>query len=160
MPNSTVRGVDEANRLTFMSTFESLLPESVIEQFDRLILRGQGARFDGHHFRQWCGPLVYMFLLDGKPLYIGMSADGITRPASANHNAMEARNRCNEVLLWPTRTPEDAGHLEALLIHLLYPRHNKRRPELCELGRLMGLAPHSLRDIKKAAFQYRYPEIF
>jgi hypothetical protein len=96
--------------------------------FKRLILPSGGVRFDGEEFRRLCRPLVYMFLKDNTPLYIGFSAAGLARPSQNAHHAKRARQEADEILIWPTKTEADARELESILIFAMQPKYNRRRP--------------------------------
>ena len=76
-----------------------------------------GQKFKGEDFRVLCGAQVYMFLLKGEPLYIGMSRHGLGRSGAKGHKqAAEARRICDEVLIWPCIHGEAARRLERLMI--------------------------------------------
>jgi len=93
--------------------------------FNGLVLPGGGIRFRGDYFRTLIGPGVYMFLLDHRPLYIGLSEFGLARVTGPHHQD-RARQECDEVLFWPARSIDAARALEALLIRRLYPKYNSR----------------------------------
>jgi hypothetical protein len=100
---------------------------SLESEFEKLTLPNGGSRFKGEDFRQMCGPIVYMFLKDNDVLYVGMSSCGLARPGSRQHHmADSARQDCDEVLIWPTKSAAAAIELESLLIAVFRPLQNKR----------------------------------
>ena len=93
---------------------------------EELVIEDSGAEFTGDAFRLFCGPIVYLFLRDGKPLYIGMSSAGLSRPGGRVHHKAAARDQADQVKTWSCRTVRDARKLEAILIHQLKPSMNGR----------------------------------
>ena len=75
-------------------------------------------------FRRLDSPLVYVFLRDSLPLYVGMSKYGISRPKSKRHGASGARDQSDEVRLYFCRDAKHAHVLEAYLISKFQPPYN------------------------------------
>ncbi len=105
-------------------------------------------RFTGEEFRSLCGPLVYVFWQDTRALYVGMSSESISRPASRDHDQAGARSQCTEVLIFPTPSAEAANELELLLITALQPSLNKRRDKGSVAG-CLGLTPMDCVELAK-----------
>ncbi len=100
---------------------------------ERLVIANSGQSFKGEDFRQMCGPIVYMFCLEGRPLYIGSSKDGLSRPGGRNHRQhLTSRRLCDEVKIWACPTVDAARKLERLLIAKTQPAHNKQ----CKMNHL------------------------
>lgn len=93
---------------------------------EELVIDGSGAEFTGDAFRLFCGPIVYLFMREGKPLYIGMSSSGLARPGGRVHHKSLARDQADQVKTWSCRTTRDARKLESILIDQLRPPMNKR----------------------------------
>jgi hypothetical protein len=103
-----------------------MLSEEYKSLFDLLTIPDAGASFKGCDARTLCGPVVYMFSLERRPLYIGMSKNGIGRVFSPHKQADKAREECDELLIFPTPTVEAAMELEELMVSLFEPMYNKR----------------------------------
>lgn len=69
--------------------------EADIAQF---VLPGTGQSFKGNDFRDLRQPGVYVFLLKGKPLYVGMSKQLLGRIGSRHSQAKRAIEDCDQVL--------------------------------------------------------------
>lgn len=74
--------------------------------------------------RDYMGPLVYLFMGDDGPLYIGKGSN-VTRPFSVGHQKAKVRDGCNEVILLFCKTQKEADQLERRLIHEHQPPHNR-----------------------------------
>lgn len=97
-------------------------------KIEACIIPNTGQRFTGADFRMLTKPCVYIFLQDGSPLYIGMSRNGIGRPAQPGHaQADKARAECDEVLIYPCNNVRDAMYLEDLLICKTQPKYNHNK---------------------------------
>ena len=60
--------------------------------------QNSGIEFNGADVRRLNNPCVYMFMRDGKALYVGFSAKGLQRVFSANHKeAGLARKECDNL---------------------------------------------------------------
>ncbi len=105
---------------------------------------GKGISFKGEDFRQLSMPCVYIFLRDSKALYIGMSGNGIGRPTGRHNQAVIAKKMCDEVIIYPTNSVEDANKLEDVLIGILRPEYNQQNPMtyLKKLLDVTNLNPH------------------
>lgn len=92
---------------------------------ESLVVEGAGQSFKGDDFRMLCKPCVYMFMKNGLPIYVGMSRNGISRPASRAHaQAEHARSECDEVKIYPCVSEDAARNLEEMLIAKTQPPHN------------------------------------
>jgi excinuclease UvrABC nuclease subunit len=96
-------------------------------KIESCVVPESGQRFNGEDFRMLLKPCVYLFMKDGSPLYIGMSKNGIARPAGANHRQFAAREECDEVLIYPCNSERDAKYLEELLICKTKPKYNRNK---------------------------------
>lgn len=113
------------------------------------LLEGRGASFKGDDFRLFCGPLVYLFMFRGKILYAGMSGSGIGRPSGKNHHhADRARAICDEVLVWPCKSPEAARKLESLILNRAKPLLNQSG-KYSEAAKLLGVSGSQMGSIVK-----------
>jgi hypothetical protein len=105
-----------------------MIDDIVLRELCQLIIPQSGTKFNGDDFRQLCGPQVYLFMKDNKPLYIGMTGDGLARCGSRGHKqATVARDECDEVMIYPCISRQHAERLETLLIWHLQPAYNKRK---------------------------------
>jgi hypothetical protein len=98
--------------------FEKQLSELIIPEFSQ--------RFKGNDFRSLCGPGVYVFMDGELPLYVGM-ASNLLRRIGGWHHQFEAKKNCTDVLIYRTKSVDDAYKLEALLIAGLNPAKNMHR---------------------------------
>ena len=122
------------------------------ETFDGLIVPNGGSRFSGDDFRLMGGPIVYCFLRQNTPLYVGMSKAGLSRPGARVHKQAEtARRECDEVLIFPVRNAADASKLERLLISVFRPEYNRQRPHLSEVAERLGL---NIRSLGRTGFSF------
>jgi hypothetical protein len=71
-------------------------------------------------------PCVYQFMKDGKPLYIGSSANGLLRFAGNGHHKASVRRRADEIRVIWMSTESEARELEKRLIGELRPPCNGR----------------------------------
>ena len=86
-----------------------------------------GYSFKSADFNKLCQPIVYLFLgKRDKPLYVGMSKNGVGRPASPTHGAAMVRLESEKVLVYPCRSVKVAQRLEQFLIHKMQPVFNIR----------------------------------
>lgn len=150
-----------------MSDLENTLAQIDPERFfDSLLTPNGGARFAGEDFRRLSGPCVYMFLLRGQALYVGMSRRGLSRTAGLHIQADEARRLCDEVLIWATGTEKNALLLEAFLTLKLNPRFNKNNtghmakiknhitPEkIRDTATILGITPRTAKKYVNEAHQ-------
>lgn len=98
---------------------------------EQLVVADSGISFDASTFRQLTGPIVYAFIRDGVPVYIGMSRHGIGRPSAPMHHKMGSRRgkgavQYDSVFIWSCPDRDAAVTLERLLIERLRPAHNQR----------------------------------
>jgi hypothetical protein len=98
-----------------------------LKQIERLTVRDAGQKFTGEDFRDLRRPGVYVFMLAGEPLYIGMSSSLLGRIGGAHHFQQVAIEECDEVLLYPCANIKAADVLEEILIQRLKPKYNVRR---------------------------------
>lgn len=84
----------------------------------------QAVQYSGGEFRALIRPCVYLFLRNGKPLYVGVSQHGISRPAALYHNHRTARDAADEVLLLFFGSAYSAKDAEQRLIEALKPPFN------------------------------------
>jgi hypothetical protein len=102
-------------------------PKTFDEKVDELC-PAQGVEFTGDGFRSLCGPIVYLLLwTDDKVLYVGRSINGLYRTCCPDHRALEARNICTKVLIYPCKDAEQSIRLELLLIRNLNPTYNIKK---------------------------------
>lgn len=83
-----------------------------------------GVVLDAGVFRRLNTPLVYVFLKDQLPLYVGLSTKGIARPYTKNHGAAQARAICHDVRVYFCREVRHAHALESYLIAKFQPPYN------------------------------------
>jgi hypothetical protein len=120
--------------------------QSIEDVVRSLVCSTEGQSFKGDDFRMLCRPCVYLFLKDALVLYVGMSRNGISRPAERGHRqAMLARAECDEVRIFPCLTIFAAQQLEGLLISGLQPKYNKRQRMPRFIARLMGVGQQAIR---------------
>lgn len=105
--------------------------------------------------RAWCrkqarldGPGVYVFVVRGRPAYVGMGADVFRRLSDRRREAWGAA--IDRAYVMDTATVDGAERLEASLIHLLEPSENRAQPrpdgvpwDALELWRGIGGNVHS-----------------
>ena len=130
------------------------MDEMTIPGIDRL---GSGLRFSGDVFRKLCQPCVYVVLCDNAPLYIVMSRNGISRPARPDHHQVKAFNECDEVLIYPVETAQDAKRVERALIQYFQPQYNGRAHVRYGAGEVLGLGR---RQIKRLTRDYQHSACF
>ncbi len=129
-----------------MSTSD--VSDAINEVISNLIASRTGFSFKGDDFRKLCGPIVYIFMLKGKALYVGMSSEGLARPGGKHHHqADRARAGCDEVMIWECVSVAAAKQLEAILIEKARPLFNQRGKSTILSG-LLGVG-------KSAATRYR-----
>jgi hypothetical protein len=103
------------------------MTEEEIEEFAKLIIRGSGIMFSGDEVPGLNRPCVYMFVREGKALYVGKSSRGLSRVFTGRHDqARESRLLCTELYVWFCETAKLAAEAENFLIYTLEPRFNKR----------------------------------
>ena len=95
---------------------------------ETLAIENSGQQFIGIDFRSLLGPGVYVFTLGETVLYVGSSRCVLGRASQRKHlQAVQARNECDKVLLYPCRNNKDARKLESILISRLNPTYNRRQ---------------------------------
>jgi len=109
------------------------------KQLIELIIPDLGQRFKGNDFRSLCGPGVYVFMDGDSALYVGM-ASNLLRRLGGRHHQVEAKKTCTDVLIYRTKSVDDAYKLEALLIGGLKPARNMQRKKRW-LNDLLGNTP-------------------
>lgn len=95
------------------------------ERIRGLVVADSGISFEARAFEKLCGPIVYLFMKRGQPLYIGMSKRGLARPGSHLHHRAETISVSDEVMVWGCPTEQAARELESLLIGALNPLLNR-----------------------------------
>lgn len=85
-------------------------------------------RFKSDELNKFAMPCVYQFMLEGTPLYVGVSALGIARVFTADQmqNRMDARQLCDEVIIKFFDSDAEASEEETTLIHDFHPRYNRQ----------------------------------
>ena len=96
---------------------------------DNLILPSAGACYRNVDYRMLCGPMVLVFLTAGKPVYIGWSKAGLGFCTGQGKYPVK---HCDEVIVYPTATYEDARELHSKLIDLFSPRYNANAQRFSE----------------------------
>ena len=71
------------------------------------------------------GPIVYIFRLRGRAMYVGKGS-GYARPFDANHHMAHVRNECDQVEVIPFETHKEAYQRERELIAELRPHYNQK----------------------------------
>lgn len=108
-------------------------------EIEQLVIANAGQSFAGDDFRMLNKPCVYMFLQQCLPIYIGMSGNGIARPAQVSHHRGEtARAECDEVRIYPCLDVRKAIKLESILIAQCQPKYNKRK-KYSRISKRLGL---------------------
>ena len=69
-------------------------------------------------------PIVYVYLENKVPLYVGFSRCGLLRPFHPAHNKREARKRANEIRITVFENEQDARRMESELIYRYAPEYN------------------------------------
>jgi hypothetical protein len=87
-------------------------------------IEGNGLVIGGETFRKLSRPIVYVFVYDGIPYYVGMSKQGIIRPCAREHAAAKLREVAEEVRIYPCQSESAAKMLEAFLIGKWKPAWN------------------------------------
>lgn len=91
--------------------------------------------FEPPELRRMFGYVVYGYFRQGRALYIGRSAVGISRPCAANHHRLDAAIRPegsvvikddDHLLLWTFGTEKDAATFEVHAIRSLRPQLNTK----------------------------------
>ena len=117
----------------------NVLP-SWLDELSQHVVSESGAEFKGEDARAWTRPVVYVFLLNQKALYVGMSKNGAGRIFDPKHSqAIRARAECDKVMMWVCRSRHDAIRAEHMLIHYLRPAYNKNA-KTAYINRRMRLA--------------------
>lgn len=84
------------------------------------------AILSGQALRDMKGPLAYVYVIEGRVKYVGMSRNGLERPLHTSHHLL-GRIRAtagHSLMYFPVETVEEASRLEAELIELLHPEWN------------------------------------
>lgn len=97
-----------------------------IEDIEQWVIPGAGQQFTGDDFRSLREPGVYIFMREGKALYVGKATRLLGRIGARHHQA-EAIYLCDQVLLYPCKSDSAALRLEELLITKLRPRFNAQK---------------------------------
>jgi hypothetical protein len=116
----------------------------------RLVQPNGGCEFTGDVFRMLSGPVVYLFLCDRVPMYVGMSAHGLSRVNHfdrAGRKRDDAQARCDKVQVWPCRSAKCAKQLEAILIDQLKPQCNATGKSIRDSGRRLLYRVQNFVDI-------------
>lgn len=80
--------------------------------------------------RELLRPCVYQFMKEGKPLYIGSSAQGLVRVLHPNHHRRAVRKMADEIRVEWFVTEAEARTAEKKLVSELRPPLNGRAHEL------------------------------
>lgn len=76
------------------------------------------------------GPVVYLVLRDGVPMYAGMSGRGLMRPFDDDHHVLSTKLGAADTLrVWPVPSVEVAREIERALIEYLMPEWNADAPD-------------------------------
>lgn len=109
------------------------------KRISQLVVSDSGSEFKGSDVRQWLQPCVYVFLRDGRALYVGYSSTGIARALAKRHlSGWKAREECDQLKVWTCRNAKDAKELEDILIGRLQPLYNTNGLRT-HLNALLGL---------------------
>lgn len=108
------------------------------EQLSAIIEDSRGISFAGSDAKSLIGPLVYVLFRGERPIYVGMSTAGASRPLNPAHPVISQVQDTDRLLMWPVKTAKEALHLEALLISRLKPDLNQRGLTY-EAQQLLGL---------------------
>lgn len=92
-----------------------------------MIDQSQGFEFTGFDAKRLIGPLVYVLFRGERPLYVGMSAVGASRPLNPLHPVISQVEETDRLMIWPMPSAAEALHLEGLLISRLKPEFNRTR---------------------------------
>lgn len=86
-----------------------------------------GQKFKANDFRDLRKPGVYLFLLDGNALYVGMGKSLIYACVRTGYHYGRdmAIEQADEVLMYPCVSSEAARELEIMLIKSLRPKYNR-----------------------------------
>jgi excinuclease UvrABC nuclease subunit len=93
--------------------------------------------FTPEQLRALTRPCVYTFVKDGKPLYIGSSAVGLTRVASPTHHKRDIREHADEIVLEWCDNPWQARAFEEQRIKEHRPPFNGNRRAFADLDHLV-----------------------
>jgi hypothetical protein len=97
----------------------------IADDIEALVIKDAGQSFSGEDFRSLLRPCVYMFMRENVPIYIGMSGNGLERVAGrSHHKALNARQECDEVRIYPCVSVDAAYKLERILVGRTQPRYN------------------------------------
>lgn len=90
----------------------------------------QWGAFTNQHVRAMRGPLVYVYLQEGRIKYVGMSSCGISRAFAPTHHVLSKiiPGDTDAILYCSVKTKDEAENVEAYLIEILRPELNGRRP--------------------------------
>jgi excinuclease UvrABC nuclease subunit len=90
------------------------------EEFTKRLARDVAAleseTFSNEYLTQITRPCVYMFIKDGKPLYIGKGAHGLMRAAEPKHQRAKVRAIADEIRVLWCKKESHARDLERRLI--------------------------------------------
>ncbi len=80
------------------------------------------------------GHVVYMFMENDTPVYVGRSKNGLSRPFGLNHKLRSLRSRLHEIRIFVCETHDEAVALERKLIKKLEPTYNNVRTDESPIG--------------------------
>lgn len=88
-----------------------------------------GIEFTGDVWRSLRRPCVYVMSSDAEVLYVGMSSNGIERPFSPTHHALDYDRELavDTIKVYPCHNMAAARRVERMLIVGLNPKWNKRQ---------------------------------
>jgi excinuclease UvrABC nuclease subunit len=96
----------------------------------------QGIELNLKHIKDLAGPLVYIYFDERRPIYIGSSRFGISRPFSPQHHIPNLTTNCTKLQLIPCETHEEALKLERALIRKFLPKFNIEGKRALEIAKL------------------------
>lgn len=90
--------------------------------------RKRAVRWSPEQLKRACGPLVYIWWGESeRPLYVGMSKNGLSRCFAANHHNADVLKTAKSVEFICCDSADEAAELERTMIRQLKPQHNKQR---------------------------------
>lgn len=109
-----------------------------------------GIEFKGVDVLRLRGPVVYLVMRGNRPMYVGMSARGLTRPFNSKHHVLNQIHEDDKLQVWPTVGVLAARDLECLLIERLQPEWNERdRNDLRPIALRLGVSEASVRRMRR-----------
>jgi hypothetical protein len=102
--------------------------KQIEDELNECFIPGSGIEFTGDVWRSLCKPCVYVASNPTQVLYVGMSANGLSRPFNPKHHKLSTHGRdaVESVKIYPCRSVHAARMAERLLIASLRPVWNSR----------------------------------